>query len=252
MRSCLRPLALVAIALIPCAAYAAPQPAPMPAMSPDMMTMMMAHHASTVTVTGVGSVDYTPDEARITLGVEGEAPSAQAAVGDISNRANAVINALKGMGIPASNITTSGFNLFYRQPTETVKGAYVASESVSFKTSVDKTGTAIDAGIRAGANQSYGLSFDTTQRDALYKQAVQRAVKQARELADVAASAAGVRLGSVVSISLGGAPGFAPPVPMARLSVAVAAAPPPVEPGTGSIQASVSVTYAVAGTTPRP
>ena len=132
-------------------------------------------------------------------------------------------------------------------------GSAKAAESVSVKTSVDKAGTAIDTGIRAGANQTYGLSFDTTQRDALYKQAVQRAVKQARDLADIAASAAGVRVGAVDSMSLGGVFGVPPPMPMmARVAVANAAAPPPVEPGSGTIQASVTVTYAVSGGGSRP
>ncbi|HEV2908685.1 MAG TPA: SIMPL domain-containing protein [Candidatus Eremiobacteraceae bacterium] len=201
----------------------------------------------TISVQGDGEVDYTPDEARVTLGVNGEDASAAAATADIAGRANAVIAALKSLGIPAGSITTSGFNLYYRQATETVKAAFVASESVSVKAPVDKTGAAIDAGIRAGANQTYGLSYETTQRDALYKQAVQRAVKQARDLADAVASAAGVRLGAVISISVGGAspPPFAPVARMTTMAMA-APAPPPISPGTGTMTATVSVTYSIA------
>jgi len=201
----------------------------------------------TISVQGDGEVDYTPDEARVTLGVNGEDASAAAAAADIAGRANAVIAAIKSLGIPAGSITTNGFNLYYRQATETVKAAFVASESISVKAPVDKAGAAIDAGIRAGANQTYGLSYETTQRDALYKQAVQRAVKQARDLADAAASAAGLRLGAVLSISVGGATP-APFAPVARMTtMAVAApAPPPISPGTGTMTAIVSVTYSIA------
>jgi uncharacterized protein YggE len=225
---------------------AAPAPMPAPPMGPDMM-YMMAHHSATISVQGDGEVDYTPDEARLTLGVNGEDASAAAATADIAGRANAVIAALKSLGIPAGSITTNGFNLYYRQATETVKAAFVASESISVKSPVDKAGAVIDAGIRAGANQTYGLSYETTQRDALYKQAVQRAVKQARDLADAAASAAGLRLGAVMSISVGGAEP-APFAPVARMStMAMAApAPPPISPGTGTMTATVSVTYSIA------
>jgi uncharacterized protein len=217
----------------------------MPPMSPDMM--MMAHHPATISVQGDGEVDYTPDEARMTLGVNGEAANAAAATADIAGRANSVISALKALGIPAASITTNGFNLYYRQATETVKAAFVASESISVKSPVDKAGAAIDAGIRAGANQTYGLSYETTQRDALYKQAVQRAVKQARDLAEAAASAAGLRLGAVISISVDGAspPPFAPVARMQTMAMA-APAPPPISPGTGTMTATVSVTYSIA------
>lgn len=208
-----------------------------------MMNMMMAHHAGSVSVQGGGDVDYTPDQARVTLAVNGEAATAAAAAADVANRANAVIGALKNLGIGAADITTTGFNLYYRQAAPNVGAAYVASESVNIKTSVDKVGTALDAGIRAGANQSYGLSFDSTKRDALYKQAVQRAIQNARDLAQAAAASAGVKLGSVQTIEITGGGAPPPMMPMARMAMGAAAAPPPMEPGTSTMHADVTVTY---------
>jgi len=226
-----------------------PKPMPMASTMPmaGMMMMMMEHHLSQITVQSTGEVQYVPDIAHITLGVYGEAASASAAATDISNRANAVIAALKPLDIAAGDIKTSGFSLYYREPTQTVKAAYVAAESISIKAAVDKVGAAIDASIRAGANQSYGLQFDTSQRDALYRQAVQRAVQQAHDLAQAAASAGGVKLGALRSIAVPGA-ATTGIVPLARLAMpmAQAAAPPPIEPGTGTISASVSVTYSIA------
>ena len=236
------------------AATTTPMPAnamSMPMGNMSMSNMMMMQHHSNISVDAIGDVQYTPDIARITLGVNGEAASASAATADISNRANAVIVALKSLGIAASDIRTSGFNLYFRQPSQgpagTIKGAYVASESVNIKAPVGKVGAAIDAAVTAGANESYGLEYDSSQRDALYKQAVQRAVQQARDLAAAAASAAGVKLGTVMSITV---PSFTAPgiVPLARTAMALAAPapPPPIEPGTGKISATVSVTYSIA------
>ena len=237
-----RILAISAAAACLAAAPALAASTPVPQ---DMMSMMMMHHMSSITVQGVGQVQYTPDVAHVTLGVNGEAPSATAAVADIAGRANAVIAALKGLGIAAGDITTTGLNLYYREPTETVKAAFVASENISVKTSVDKAGQAIDASLRAGANQTYGLSFDTSRRDALYKQAVDSAVKNARDIAQTAAGAAGIRLGSVMSIDVPAA--YATPViaPMAMARVS-AAAPPPVAPGTGTMSATVTVRFGIA------
>jgi uncharacterized protein len=243
--------ALGAVAISPALAATTP-PMPMP-MDHNVMFMTMGEHMGSVSVQGEGEVQYAPDIAHVTVGVNGEAASAAAATSDVANRANAVIAALKALGIPASDIKTSGFNLYYRQASEgpagsVVKGAFVASESISVKTPVDKAGPAIDAAIRAGANQTYGLEYETSQRDSLYRQAVQRAIAQARELAAAAASAAGVKLGAVTSIVVGGA--ATPfPIPMMRAAMPLAQAapaPPPISPGTGTISASVSMTYAIA------
>ena len=206
--------------------------------------MMMMHRTGSITVQGTGQVEYTPDIAHLTLGINGEAASAEAAAADIASRANAVITALKGLNIAAGDIQTSGYTLYYRQPAETVKAAFVASENISVKTSVDKAGQAIDAGLHAGANQTYGLTFDTSRRDALFRQAVDSAVRAARAIAQTAASAAGVKLGAVISIDVPAVYGGPIVAPMVRMTAA-APAPPPVAPGTGTMNATVSVSYSI-------
>ena len=243
--------AIVALGMAAPAFGATTTPMPMPPNGMPPMGGMMMMHQGSISVDATGNVQFTPDIARISLGVNGESANAAAAVSDISNRANAVIAALKSLGFPASDIKTSGFSLYYRQPSQgpggTIKGAYVASETVNLKAPVSKVGSAIDAAIAAGANQSYGLEYDTSQRDALYRQAVERGVQQAHDLAQAAASAAGVKLGQVVSITVpsSGTPGI---IPLMRPAMAMAAPapPPPIEPGTGSMSANVSVTYAIA------
>jgi uncharacterized protein YggE len=238
---------MLTIAAAVCLSAAPALAATTPMSQDDMLSMMMMHHSS-ITVQGTGHVDYTPDIAHVTLGVSGEAPSAAAAAADIAGRANAVIAALKTLGVAEGDITTTGYSLFYRQPTETVKAAFVASENISVKTSVDKAGQAIDVGLRAGANQTYGLSFDTSHHDALYKQAVASAVKNARDVAQVAAGAAGVNLGSVMSIDVSAA--FNPMQFVANLGIArmaaPAPAPPPVAPGTGTVSATVTMRFGIA------
>ncbi len=238
MRNALR---LAACAVVVAAAGSIAAPVAADTMPTSMMTMMAMHNMASVTVQATGEVDYTPDVAYVTLGVNTEGASAGAATADLNGRANAVIAALKSLGIPAGDIQTKNYNLYYRQSTDTVKAAFVASESIAVKTSVDKAGAALDAGLRAGANQTYGLSFDTSQADALYKQALQRAVKQAHDLASIAAAAAGVRLGNVRSINFGSS--IAAPMAAAPMMRMDAAPPPPLAAGTGHMSASVGVTY---------
>jgi len=241
----MRTMRMITLAVVASLAASPALAATTPMSQGDMMSMMMMHHMTSITVQGTGHVDYTPDVAHVTMGVNGEAPSAAAAAADIAGRANAVIAALKGLGIAAGDIMTTGFNLYYREPTETVKAAFVASENIGVKAPVDKAGDVIDAGLRAGANQTYGLSFDASQRDSLYKQAVARAVQQARDVAQTAASAAGIKLGSVESIDVPA--GYAPPImaPMAAMRVN-AQVVPPIAAGTGTMSASVTVRFGIA------
>lgn len=252
IRIALGSYAAAAALAAPSLGQAAPAPMPMPmpsgamSMSHQSMMMTMMAHMSKISVQASADVEYTPDIAHVTLGVNGEAASASAAASDIAARATSVIAALKGLSIATGSIQTSGYNLYYRERTETVKGAFVASESIRVKAPVDKAGAVIDAAINAGANSSYGLDYDTSQRDALYKQAVDRAIRAARDMATLAASAAGVKLGAVQEIDVparsSGGPVMAMPM---RLSMASAA--PPIAPGTGTISALVSVSYAIGG-----
>lgn len=60
----------------------------------------------TVTVTGVGSVEAVPNEARMSFGVETRGPTARAAVAANADAMRKVINALRQAG--AREITTCG------------------------------------------------------------------------------------------------------------------------------------------------
>ncbi|MBC5825065.1 MAG: SIMPL domain-containing protein [Candidatus Eremiobacteraeota bacterium] len=120
-------------------------------------------------------------------------------------------------------------------------GSYVATETIDVKAPVSRAGAAIDTGINAGANQTYGLSYDTSARDALYRDALTAAVRAARSQAADIARAAGVSIASLQSVSTSQG-GFnpEPQVFMARASTA-----PPVLAGTDTITATVQVTYRV-------
>ena len=64
---------------------------------------------------GEGKVTGNPDTATLVLGVQTQAPSAQAALDSNNGRANAVIGMLKGRGVKPEDIRTSelSINPFY-------------------------------------------------------------------------------------------------------------------------------------------
>jgi uncharacterized protein YggE len=97
----------------------------------------------------------------------------------------------------------------------------------------------IDAAVAAGANQVYGPSLSRSDQDDLYRQALRTAYADARAKAQVLAAAAGLSVGRVLAMQESGGV----PVPLVDRAGA-AETQVPIEPGTQSIQASVTVTFA--------
>src|SRR5262245_39229509 len=64
-----------------------------------------------VIVNGQGEVRATPDRANLVVGVETRAATAAAASSDNARRQTRVITALKALGIPGEQISTSGFSV---------------------------------------------------------------------------------------------------------------------------------------------
>ena len=216
-----------------------------------------------IAVSASGSVKYAPDIARVSFGVRAQSAAASDAAAQVNSRAQSVVKALRGMGISDANIKTSGYSIDYQQNDNAVgaaisggpmsgevhrpiapPGYYVASETIDVTLAVSQAGTALDGAVKAGANQTYGLSYDTSQRERLFRQALAAGVASARAQANALAAAAGVQLGNVISISTGGGGG---PQPMmaGRMMMAASAPAPPVLGGTDTIEATVSVVYAI-------
>jgi len=213
---------------------------------------MAMHMPAQITVAATGSVDYVPDRARVTLGIRASSTSAATAVDTINKNAAAVIAALKARGVAESSIKTVGYNLYYREPPNPnpspavtsvsasggSQGTYEASQLLAVTVPVGIAGKVLDAAIGAGANESFGLSYETSNYDALYRQALAKAVKSARDSADALAKAAHVSIVQIQSIS--NTTEVAAP---AMLRAPMAASSASVLPGMDSVTASVSVVY---------
>ena len=195
--------------------------------------------AKTITVTGNGSVTTVPDRATFGFTIETRAKTATAALAQNSDDATAVIAALKAAGVTSANLQTSQVSLMPQtsQDGTTIVG-YVASNSVTVRTGLDRAGQIVDAAVRAGANGVSGPNLDVSDQSTLYRDALHKAVDDAKLKAQSLADAAGLSLGAAQSIAEGGS---ASPLPIADKMSAAGA---PIEAGTQEIQASVTVTYA--------
>ena len=196
---------------------------------------------STITVTGNGTADSTPNQASFDFGVTTNGSTAAQALGSNSAQARAIIDALKKAGIPSADIQTTQVSLW---PETSHNGrvitGYQASNSVNVTAPLGKSGALVDAAVGAGANNVDGPTLDTAQKSALYDKALDSALGDAKQKAQAIAGAAGLTLGAVLKVHEGGQ---STPVVYAEAALAGAKAMPPIEAGTQKIQASVTVTY---------
>ena len=217
-----------------------------------------------VSVVGTGEVEYTPDNALITLGVHVDnAATAAAALERVNQTINSVIPALTNLGIPRENITTQGYNLypqyFYPENKAAQVSGYTADQQlvikVDIKDSTDLIGRAIEAASAQGINQVQGISFMPSDVEALKHQALLKAIEDAKSKAEVTAEAAGVDLKKVIGwwetpiyvpgpgnqIPYGGYGGEM----MARDQAVNAGAMPMIPQGTQKVIVQVNLNYSV-------
>jgi uncharacterized protein len=203
----------------------------------------------TLSVTGTGMVTITPDIAYISIGVHTEAPSASEAVDQNNAETQKVIDSLKKSGVAAEDIRTTNFSIWPNQkydPQGQPIGTTYAVDNTVYVTVRDlaKMGELLDAAISAGANTIYSVSFDLADKSADTKKARDLAVKNAQDQAAELATAAGVTLGEVQTISYSDS-GNAPYMDYGKGGGggAAPAAAVPINPGTMQLTTTVSMTY---------
>jgi uncharacterized protein YggE len=200
----------------------------------------LAHSADTptpktITVSGLGSVETVPDRASFSFTVTTNADTARAAMAKNSDDADAVAKVLKA----GAKIQTSGIGLSprYDDNGQKILG-YTASTTVTADADLAKLGGLIDAAVAAGANGLSGPSFSRSDRDQLYRDALKDALADARTKAQALAAGSGLTLGEIKAISEGDASS-----PQPVFAAADSAAKVSIEPGTQTVDATVTVTY---------
>jgi uncharacterized protein len=196
----------------------------------------------TIQVTGTGSVQVKPDTASISIGVSTEDGNAQNAVSRNNAATAKVISELEAAAIEKKDLKTSNFSVYPQYRTEGSDKhpvvTYRASNTVTVTVhNLDKVGDILTKAVAAGSNQISGPNFSVSDAEKYLAEARKKAVENAIAKASVYAHAAGLKLGSILSMVEEGAaaPVYAP----RSASFSAAAAPVPVEAGEESIQARI-------------
>jgi uncharacterized protein YggE len=203
-----------------------------------------------LSVNGRAEIKITPDLAYISIGVHTEDTTAVEAVAMNNSQAQAVINALKELGIADEDIQTTNFSIYPYEKWGTDNqslGTYYSVDNTVYVTlrDVDSLGSTLDAAIAAGATNVSGISFDVEDKEALIAEGRLLAVTDARTQAESLAEAAGITLGEVYSLSYYNSWPTSVYYDNKGVGGAMAESGVPISPGQMTLTVDVSVSYAI-------
>ena len=210
----------------------------------------------TITVNGLMELRVKPNMAHVVAGVTTEDSSIQRAQQKNSVSMNSLMAALKAEGIPDQDIRTTSFNVSpVYSSTPQGKGQpetpRITGYSVSNNVQVDvlnlqNLGSLLDLLMQQGSNRIEGITFDLRDYSTTELKALAGAVENAKQRAETIATAGGVHLAEIQSITdnttnLGRTPS---PVNFGTMETLMASSPvTPISSGRIHVSADVTVAY---------
>ncbi len=169
----------------------------------------------TISITGEGEVFAVADIATFTYTVSADAASVTEAQNTVTNKMNAILDAVKGLGVEEKDITTSNYSVYpkytykpgvcssnYCPPGNQVPDGFTVSHDVTIKVrKVDDAGKVLAAVGEKGATNVSGISFTTDDPTALQGEARAKAIEDAKTKAKALADDLDIRLVRIVSYS---------------------------------------------------
>ncbi|MGH9297630.1 MAG: SIMPL domain-containing protein [Acidimicrobiales bacterium] len=198
----------------------------------------------TITVTGSGTVQGTPDTVTFQIGVHTQDATATAALSDNNSRVVALEATLAKHGATAKDMQTSGLNIYENTYKGAVTGFSFDDDLNVSMHGISGAGSAIDAAALAVGNgiQLYGISFSISNQSGLLAAARSRAMHDAAIEAAQVAAGANATLGGIVRVTdqENSNPGV-----FANVGGFVDAASVPLQAGRQPVSVQVTVVYAL-------
>lgn len=204
----------------------------------------------TITASGEGRSLAAPDTAEMTFGATASGQDPKAVLAEAGTISKAIVDAVKGAGVDADDIQTSGVSLYprydYTSSGKPSISGYEAQVNVLAKVrDVAKLGDVIDAASGAGATTIYGPSWSLSEDSEQADLAIDEAIADARRRAEAMASAVGESIGDVVTVTESSVE--SPIIYSSRTMAADATESGKVgiEPGNLEVTANVTVTFLI-------
>src|SRR5687767_9086845 len=155
-----------------------------------------------IVVSGRGEVKVSPDRATIQISVQTRAATAAAAATENATKTQAVLAALRGLGLGNDQLSTINYNINPEQRYEpnrepVVIGYTVTNTILADIQRLNQVGPVIDAAVSRGANMITSLDFYASNTEAARRTAIASAIEKARADAEAAARAARGTLGTL-------------------------------------------------------
>jgi len=205
--------------------------------------------ARTLSVSGNGMVYLTPDIAYIYIGVHTEDADIAAAVQSNNAQTQALVDALKNLGVAEADIQTSNFSVYSSKnytPDGLLGPTTYSVDNTVYVTVRDlsKLGSLLNTAVATGANNINSITFDVSDKSAALAEARQLAMQNADAIAQELAETAGVSVGAIQSIT------YSEYYPSAYYGMGGGGASlegsvAPISPGQLQVQVQVNVTYAI-------
>jgi hypothetical protein len=204
-----------------------------------------------ITLRAEAKSEERPNVAYLTFGVVNDAPTAEQAAADNVAPSEAVIDAVKAMGVDPRDIQSQSFSispvyveesaLSTRQPVKQKIAGFRAHHLFRLRLrDVDKAGFVVAKILASGANEAQALSFGVTDEAAKMDALRVQAVGEARRRAEVYAKAASMKLGRLLALDPQPGPTGWADLPMRRFD---AKAVVPIVPGVIELSTEVEATF---------
>ena len=208
----------------------------------------------TLFVTGSATTETKPDKVTVSLGVETTNTKAKAALAANSELMNKIINVLKIAGVNENETSTSSFTITPNRnySIDTTQGrltGFTVSNSIQIDSSnVNDTSEWVDIAVSSGANNVNSIYFSLSDKklDEVKNELINDAIENAKEEADIAASALGHKIVGIRTASIDQVTPFFPgPLPYATESLKNEAIAPstPILTGEQRISLNVNIVF---------
>lgn len=200
-----------------------------------------------ITVTGTGTVTGTPNQLILSMGVQANASSVSAALGQANRAASKVIATLRKDGVSKADIQTSGLSIQpnYHGGNQVPVGYGVSEQLTATLRTLSKAGSQIQDAATAGGNYTTvdGVSLNLTDTGGLLAKARARAVHDAQAKAAQFAAALNQHVTGVISVS---DQSSQVPLPYGDATAFKSVAPSvPVSAGSQQVSVQITVVYAI-------
>lgn len=205
-----------------------------------------------IAITATDRVLRPADVATVHIGYEIFGPAQEALYAQATKTSNAIIDAVRGAGVPNDAIESEQqsvgpaepYQLNQLTPAERDSHAFIAQQSWTVRTTPAEAARIIDLAAKAGGNKSGQIDWSLSDPNAANAEAASHALQRAKAQAQAMATGLGVHLGALLYASNEVQASPIRPAPMAMMATQLQKAAPPLAINNRNIETSATV-YAV-------